>query len=58
MAFDKTIEAATFISHTEISRLKLAKYHARADQHPETEPLLFENYLRSSSTLSCKNNRR
>ena len=26
-------------------------------QHPEAEPLLFENYLLSSSTLSSKNNR-
>ena len=26
-------------------------------QHPENEPLLLENYLHSSSTLSSKNNR-
>ena len=35
-----------FVSNTLISsaRLKLAKSHANAKQHPETELLLFENY--------------
>ena len=28
------------------------------EQHPEAEPLLFENYSHSSSMLSFKNNRR
>ena len=42
-----------FISSTFISnvRLKLAKNQANAKQHPEAEPLLFENYSNSSSTL-------
>ena len=38
--------------------LKLAKNQAKAKQHPETELLLTENYLLSSSTLSSKNNGR
>ena len=45
---------STFISN---ARLKLAKYQAKAKQHPETELFLFENYsLSSSTTLSSKNN--
>ena len=39
------------------ARLKLAKNQANAKQHSEAELLLFENYSRSSSTLSHKNNR-
>ena len=35
----------------------MAKIEAKAKQLPEAELLLFENYLRSSSTLSSKNNR-
>ena len=48
-----------FISNTLISnaRLKLAKSQANAKQHPESELLLFENYLLSSSMLSSRNNR-
>ena len=45
----------TFISN---ARLKLAKNQANAKQHPEAEPLLFENYSLSSSTSPSKNNRR
>ena len=37
--------------------MKLAKNQANAKQHPEAELCLFENYSRSSSTLSSKNNR-
>ena len=44
----------TFISN---ARLKLAKNQANAEQHPEAELLLLENYSYSSSTLSCKSNR-
>ena len=44
----------TFISN---ARLKLAENQANAKQHSEAELLLFENYSRSSSTLSSKNNR-
>ena len=33
------------------------KNQAKAKQYPETEILLFENYLLSSSTLSAKSNR-
>ena len=36
--------------------MKLAKNQANAKQHPEAELLLFENYARSSSTLSPKKN--
>ena len=48
-----------FISNTVITkaRLTLAKNQANTEQHPETEVLLFEYYLQSSSTLSCKCNR-
>ena len=35
----------------------MAKSQANAKQHPETELLVLENYSRSSSTLSSKNNR-
>ena len=44
-----------FISNTFISnaKLKLAKNQANAEQHPEVELLLFENYSLSPS----KNNR-
>ena len=44
----------TFISN---ARLKLAKNQANAKEDPEAELLLFENYLRSSSMLSSKNNK-
>ena len=49
-----------FLSNTFISnaRLKLAKYQAKAIQHPEAKVLLFQNYLFFSSTLSSKSNRR
>ena len=40
------------------ARLKLAENHAKAKQHPEAKILLFENYSFSSSTLSCKYDRR
>ena len=40
------------------ARLKLAKNQAKAEQHFETELLLFENYLLSSSKLPSKINRR
>ena len=45
-----------FVSNTLISsaRLKLAKSQANAEQHPETELLLFKNYSHSSSTLYSK----
>ena len=48
-----------FISNTFIStvRLKLAKNQVNAKQRSEAEPLLFENYSNSPSTLSSKNNR-
>ena len=48
-----------FISNTSIStvRLKLAKNQVNAKQRSEAEPLLFENYSNSPSTLSSKNNR-
>ena len=45
----------TFISNT---RLKLAKYQAKAKQHSETELLLFEIYTLSSFMLSSKTNMR
>ena len=41
----------TFISN---ARLKLTKNQANAKQHPETELLLFENYLHFSFILSKK----
>ena len=49
-----------FINNTFTSnaRLKLAKIQAKAKQQPEVKLLLFENYLLSSSTLSCKNNKK
>ena len=52
-----TVIHAFFISNTFISnaRLKLAKNQANAKQHPETDLLLFENYLRSLSMLPSKN---
>ena len=37
-------------------RLKLLKNQADAKQNPDDKLLLFENYSRSSSTLSSKNN--
>ena len=37
------------------ARLKLAKNQANAEQHPDAELLLFENYSLSSSTISSKN---
>ena len=40
------------------ARLKLTKTQAQTRQHPEAEPLLFENYSLSSSTLSSKNDRK
>ena len=48
-----------YISNTFIcnARLKLAKNQANAEQHPEPELLLFENYSHSSPTLSSKKNR-
>ena len=47
-----------FISNIFISnvRLKLVKNQTNAKQHPETEFLLLEKYLDSSTTLSSKNN--
>ena len=33
----------------------MAKHQANAQQHPEAELLLFDNYSHSSSTLSCYN---
>ena len=45
----------TFISN---ARLKLAKNQAKAKQHLEAEPLLFENHSLSSSKLSSKNSDR
>ena len=36
----------------------MAKTQAKAKQQAEAEVLLFENYLFSSYTLSCKHNRR
>ena len=50
---------AFFLSNTFISnaRLKLAKNQAKASQQIEDEFLLFENYLLSLTTLSCKNER-
>ena len=47
-----------FIRNTFISngRLKLTKNQANAKQHPEAEPLLFENYSHCSSTLSSIRN--
>ena len=43
-----------FISN---DRLKFTKNQAKANQHPEAEHLLFENYSFSSSMLLSKNNR-
>ena len=43
----------TLISNT---RLKLTKNQANAKQHPESEPLLFENCSCYSFKLSSKNN--
>ena len=40
------------------ARLKLTKTQAQTRQHHEAEPLLFENYSLSSSTLSSKNDRK
>ena len=47
------------ISNTFIStaRQKLTKNQQNAEQHPEAELLLLENYSHSSFTLSSKNNR-
>ena len=47
-----------FMSNTFISnaRLKLTKNQARANQHPEAEPLQFQDYSLYSSTLKSKNN--
>ena len=39
-------------------RLKLAKNQTKTKQHPESELLLFQNYLLFSSTLSPKKTRR
>ena len=36
------------------SRLKFVKNQAKAKQYPVAEPLLFENYSLSSSTLLSK----
>ena len=36
---------------------EIGKKQANANQHPEAELLLFENYSYSSSTLSCKDNK-
>ena len=49
-----------FISNTLISnaRLKFSKYQAKAKQHLEAEPLLFENYSLSSTKLSSKKSRK
>ena len=49
-----------FISNTFINnaRQKLARNQAKAKLHPEAELLLFENFLRSSCTLSSENKRR
>ena len=52
---------AFFISNTFISnaRLKLAKKkQAKTKQHVVAKFLLLENYVRSSSTLSSKDNKR
>ena len=35
----------------------MAKNQANVKRHPEAEPLSFENYSHSSSTLSTKSNR-
>ena len=43
----------TFISN---ARLKLAKNQAEAEQDPEADLLLLENYSHSSYILSSKNN--
>ena len=40
------------------SQAEIGKNQGKAKQHPETELLLFGNYLLSTSTLSSKNNRR
>ena len=47
-----------FISNPFIinARLKSAKNHANAKQHPEAELLLFKNHACSSSKLLSKNN--
>ena len=47
-------KSKTFISNV---RLKLAKNYANAKQQPDAQPLLFENYSHSQSTLSSKNHR-
>ena len=51
---------AFFIGNTFISNatLKLAKNQAKSKQYAEVEFLLLENYVRSSSTVSSKNNKR
>ena len=50
---------AFFISNTFIggARMKLAKNQANAEQHPEAELWLFENYSYSLSTLLSKSDR-
>ena len=40
------------------AQLKLVRSQAKAKQHPEAEPLLFQNYSFYSFTLSSKNNGR
>ena len=49
-----------FISNTRIrnTRLKLAKNHAKAKQHPGAGFSLFENYLPSLTMLSSKTDMR
>ena len=50
---------AFFISNTFINntKLKLVKNQTKAKEQPKKEPLLFQNYLLSSSTWSTKTNR-
>ena len=38
-------------------QVEIGKKSSNAEQHPEAELLLFENYSHSSSMLSSKNNR-
>ena len=45
---------STFIIN---AKLKLAKNHANAKQHPDAELFLFQNHSHFSSTLSSKNNK-
>ena len=60
-SFDEMLKKDTrlfYISNTFKSnaRLQLAKNQANAEQHPEAELLLFENFSHSSSVLFSKSN--